>query len=165
MVKEKIEQINPFVINNRLQFRRVQSTSYVPNNNGVENAGYVHSGSVIKNTYLVDAHKKVNLFVPTVKLMDDLIFEKMSSGARTLFLYIMVHLQHNQDYIKLGYKTLTTTCKMSRATVTRCLRELIDLSIIVIKSQSVYWVNPMYLFNGSRLNYYGEIKPEVIEEV
>lgn len=156
------QQINPFTATSTLLARRVSNEQYYPN---APHASYNHSGKSIKNLYLVDFHKKTNLYVPSTQIMDELLFESLSTGALKIFMYVMVHIRNNQDYIQLPYNKLVTICKMSRATVTRCLKELRDLSILAVKGQSVYWVNPTYIFGGNRIKYFSDINPDIIEEI
>ena len=42
---------------------------------------------------------------------------------------------------------------------------MIDNALIARKSNSEYWVNPLFLFNGDRIKFYQEHCPECVEEI
>ena len=159
---KKLEGINPFVINNPIKCRRMTEERFISDTPTPE--GYVPAGMTLRNTYLVDVHRKTSLYNLGMETMTDLFFNKLSAKSKDLFLYIMIHLPHNQDYIRLPYTTLAEDCKMSRTTVMRAIQELRAAGIIQNKNQSVYWVNPNYLFSGSRYKFYKEVGDDYLIE-
>lgn len=160
---ENLREINPFVVNKgTLEYKRIKTQEISTSS---FNSAYQPEGSITSRHILVDAHRKTNLYCPSVKLMDDLIFKNLSVRSRDLLLYIMIHLTENQDFIKLPYKIIISRLKMSRNTVTKSIKELKLAGLIADKGQSVYWINPMYLFRGNRLKYYMDINPNIIREV
>lgn len=160
--KERV-QINPFVVNNPLKCKRISEENIIPEAPAPE--GYVPSGMTLRRTYLVDAHKKASLYNLGMEVMTDLFYNKLTAKSKDVLLYILIHLPHNQDYIRLPYTTLSKDCKMSRTTVMRALGELRDAGIIQNKNQSVYWVNPAYIFAGGRVKYFSSISEDLIEEL
>lgn len=162
MRKKTIER-NPFVSGaNTLKYYKKTSERVIAYDEG---ADYNHSGTIIKSHYLVEAHRKTTLYCSTTKTMDDIVFRDLSSKSRDLLWYIMIHITEDQDYIRLPYDTLIATLRMSRNSVMLAMKELKENNFIVAKSQSVYWVNPAYIFRGNRLKYYSKIDNDIIEVI
>lgn len=92
------------------------------------------------------------------------VFKQTSDTASKIFLYIAYNLDKDTDVISLdadqvmefvGIKSTTTYYKY--------IRELIDNAVITRRSNSEYWVNPLFLFNGNRIDYYKEHCPECLD--
>lgn len=165
MKKErKVVEINPFVANGgTLLYHKKVQEKIISYDGDID---YQHSGTIIKTHFLVEAHRKTSLYCPSASSMDEKIFKELSSKSRDLLLYIMVHITTDQDYIKLPYKTLIKNIGCSRNTIMLALKELKSAGFITDKSeQSVYWVNPMYIFRGNRLKYYSAIDKDIIQEI
>ena len=107
---------------------------------------------------------------PFLKLYNDKaffnVFKDISDTASKMFLYIAYNLPKSQDIISLvqedvmkfvGIKSVTTYYKY--------IQELIDYAIISRRSNSEYWVNPLFLFNGDRVAFYREHCPECLDEI
>lgn len=159
---QKIRERNPFVANSgSLKYHRRTSDRVVSYDGDID---YRHAGTRISTTYLVEAHRKTSVYCPTTKQMDALIFKMVTSKARDVLWYIVIHLTEDCDYIRLPYDTLIKTCGLSRNSVMLALRELRAAGLIAPKSQSVYWINPAFLFRGNRLRYYSKIDGDIISE-
>lgn len=157
-----IKERNPFVANSgSLKYHRKTSKKVVSYDGDVD---YKHSGTVISTSYLVEAHRKTSVYCPTTKQMDAMVFRMLTSKARDVLWYITIHLTEDCDYIRLPYETLMKTCKLSRNSIMLALKELKASGLIAPKAQSVYWINPAFLFRGNRLRYYSNIDESIIDE-
>lgn len=94
------------------------------------------------------------------------VFEDISDTASKIFLYVVYNLAPKQDIIELKAERVMLFAKIkSKVTYYKYVQELIDSALINRKSNSEYWVNPLFLFNGNRIDYYREHCPECIEEI
>ena len=104
---------------------------------------------------------------PFVKLYNDKsfvnIFGQISDTASKMFLYIAYNLPPNKDIIALNQESVMKFVGIkSVTTYYKYVQELMDNAVINRRSNSEYWVNPLFLFNGNRVDYYKEFCPECI---
>jgi hypothetical protein len=104
---------------------------------------------------LVETQNKISLYYDNHIDIDDILFNKLTSKARDLFLYISYHLPQNQDYINLKINDVRAKTGISRNAIVTALQSLKSANLIIPKNQSIYWVNPMYIFKGNRVSFYG----------
>jgi hypothetical protein len=103
----------------------------------------------------VDGSKFVKLYVNGVKAFRDLT----SAGARLFeILYLEVRKNIGQDVIWLSFNEVDQTMTpMGKATFMRGMRELIEKGFLAESiTQSKYFLNPDYLWNGDRLAFVKE---------
>ena len=81
----------------------------------------------------------------------------LSSRARDLCLWITYSLKPGKDYLYFNKARVLKELNISKNTYSAAIKDLIKDSVI---SQSpvkdVYWVNPLFFFNGSRAKLYPE---------
>jgi len=147
---------NPFLQSIRLKVFVTESKSYVIDNKDV---------SSIKATLSTQREFEKD---PFIKIYNDKlffnVFQRTSDTASKIFLYIVYTLQKDTDLVYLnaqevmnfvGIKSVTTYYKY--------IQELMDNAIITRRSNSEYWINPLFLFNGNRIEYYKEHCPECLD--
>lgn len=105
---------------------------------------------------------------PFTKLYNDRtflnVFKQTSDTASKIFLYIAYNLKKETDIIALNAETVMEFVGIkSVTTYYKYIQELIDNAIITRKSNAEYWVNPFFLFNGNRVEYYREHCPECLD--
>lgn len=142
-ILDDIESCLEFILNKK----QTQSENPFINNNKID---------VTFNKFgnLIEKQNKINLYYNNNSDMDNILFQKLSSRARDLFLYIVYHLPNNQDYLEIKIKKIVETTKMSRNSVVNALKCLKSENLVSLKKQSVYWVNPMFFFKGNRVSFY-----------
>lgn len=153
--------MNPFVQNIKLNVVKVDD-SYTLHTNS---RGKIRSDAPLKipNHYYVDKVDNTALFhTPDIS---DLIFNKLKSAGVYLLMYIQIHLKKNADTIRLVSNDVCEEMHISRGTLHNGLIQLTECGVIVKKNGKDYWINPMYLFNGSRINYFKELGEEYINIV
>lgn len=92
------------------------------------------------------------------------VFKQTSDTASKIFLYIAYNLKKDSDIISLNADTVMEFVGIkSTTTYYKYIQELIDNAVITRKSNSEYWVNPLFLFNGNRVDYYKEHCPECLD--
>ena len=65
----------------------------------------------------------------------------------------------SQDRVYLSFTTLDDSVKLSQATFTRGIRELIDKGFVApTDAVAWYWLNPDYMWNGDRLAFVREYR-------
>lgn len=130
----KIKTVNPLVTNNNLPIVS------------------------INGKYNVEAQSKAFICNDSRTGLKKLLFGDesiVSFRGKELLLYILLHLKPDIDYIDLATNILIEQLKWKdREKIILARKELQAIGIIVLKAESVYWINPYYLFCGNRLNYY-----------
>jgi len=162
MAKEKVVEINPFVVNNPIKVVQVNAEGTITKN---AKDGVLYEGSIIKSSYYIDSAEKVNIYKHSVGYMDEFLFSKLKSKGRDLYLHIIHRLPKNQDYMQLKISKVTSCTGMSRNSVVTAIKELKTAGIIASKAQSLYWINPEFMFNGNRITFYRNIQEELLETV
>lgn len=112
-------------------------------------------GAAIAVKRTVDRAQFVKLYAAGVAA----ILNLKASGKRVFALLYMEMTRAdniNADRISLGYNFVdaATRRSMSRTTYYRGLRECIEAQILApSKSANIYFINPAFLFNGSRITF------------
>lgn len=99
----------------------------------------------------VDNTKFVKLYLAGVKG-----FAELSNAGIKVFslLYDEMQKNINQDKVYLSFSSIDETFKISQATFTRGMRELIDKKFLApTNAIGWYWLNPDYVWNGDRLAF------------
>lgn len=148
-------ELNPFIVNNPIE------VIALPKKHAIKESDDLSSplDKLMDTHYLHDSQDKTSVFRQNKSVMYEIMFGRLTDKSRSLFLYIMYSLNKNEDYVTLSAKKIKEHIGMSKRTLIEALKELKRCSIIVNKSRSVYWVNPMYLFNGNRIEYYRSLNP------
>jgi hypothetical protein len=98
----------------------------------------------------VSSEKFVQLFISGVRQL-----EKLTTAGARVFTVLYQEVQNNigKDLVYMNYATIDQTLqKMSTATYDRGIRELVQKGFIApTPRQSMYWLNPNYIFNGDKL--------------
>lgn len=84
---------------------------------------------------------------------DKLIFNNLTGAGMQLYLYIILNLKWEKDYINLKYEDTSKALGISRVTLCKAIKQLESIDIICKKTRSEYWINPKFLFNGSVIKY------------
>lgn len=149
-------ELNPFIVNNPIE------VVALPKKHAIKESDDLSSPleKLLDTHYLHDSQDKTNVYRQNKSVMYEIMFNRLTDKSRSLFLYIIYSLNKNEDYVTLSAKKVTENIGMSKRTLIEALKELKRCSIIASKSRSVYWVNPMYLFNGNRIEYYRAINPD-----
>jgi hypothetical protein len=102
----------------------------------------------------VDNTKFVKLYLDGVKG-----FAELTNAGIKVFALLYEEMQKNinQDKIYLSFSNINENVKISQATFTRGMKELIDKKFLApTKAVSWYWLNPDYIWNGDRLAFVKE---------
>lgn len=84
---------------------------------------------------------------------NNVVFDKLTSAGLQLYLYILLNLKWEKDYINLKSIETCEILNISRVTLYKAIKQLESINVICKKSRSEYWINPKYLFNGSVVKY------------
>ena len=104
----------------------------------------------------VDAAKFVKLYVNGVRA-----FKELTNAGTRVFevLYLEVQKNIGQDRVYLSFTSLDESVKLSQATFTRGMRELIDKGFVApTDAIAWYWLNPDFMWNGDRLAFVREYR-------
>jgi len=82
------------------------------------------------------------------------ILSKLSGSAAKLLLWIQQSIHYGEDYIKFNSKSFIKETGMSSSTLVKAKQELIDMFIIAEMENKYYWINPIFMFKGSRVKKY-----------
>jgi hypothetical protein len=105
----------------------------------------------------VDAAKFVKLYINGVKA-----FKELTNAGTKVFelLYLEVQKNISKDRVYLSFSTIDNKeTKISQATFTRGMRELIDKGFVAPTiAVGWYWLNLDYMWNGDRLAFVQEYR-------
>lgn len=149
-------ELNPFIVNQPLE------AVALPKKVAVKESSDLSSpiDKLMDTHYLHDRQEKTNIYRYNKEAIFEVMYGRLTDKSRSLFMYMTYMLPKNTDYINLSAVKIRKDIGMSARTLTDAIKELRTVNIITFKSRSVYWVNPMYLFNGNRIEYYRAINPD-----
>jgi hypothetical protein len=82
---------------------------------------------------------------------------KLLPAAKALLIYIMFQVEQNQDFVIIDKKEFMNENKISINTYKVALNQMIEQRFIKeAEIKHVYFINPLYIFAGNRLNKYPE---------
>lgn len=114
-------------------------------------------GTMLPNTFEQERQNSTKLYLSTA--LTEISLKLSGNGLKMLF-YIITHLQPGTDYIKLHptYYMKRNSIK-SIKTYKTAVKELIKEKLIEKTGfEYVYFINPAYIFCGSRLHKFPENK-------
>jgi hypothetical protein len=81
----------------------------------------------------------------------------LPSRARDLYLWLIYEADPGKDYIWINKQRYMEECDVSLNTYKAAVSDLIK-SIVIVPSAvtQVYWINPLFFFNGNRLQKFKE---------
>lgn len=119
------------------------------------------SGKSSHIEYNVEAQRYVRVY--RVPFMDNILFKECTASGRDLYLYIQNHLKIDFDFINLKLSKVMKALNIkSTTTFYKAIHELSSVSIISRKSGAgEFWVNPHFIFNGNRVDYWEQNKGKI----
>jgi len=117
----------------------------------------VNDGSTMNLVSNIDfeADSKTNLYVDNKRKG---VLKGLSPKATKIFLFVMLNLERNQDYISFSAKQIEAFTGFSENTFYKYLDELFVQEILRRKHRDCYWINPRVLFKGDRLAYFKRVE-------
>lgn len=146
---------NPFMITSGTRAKKKSFTA--PNRDlsivNVQSGEIVEQVAGFTSFYEADEGQFLKLYVDGAKAHKDLT----SAGTKVFFL-LASEMQKNigKDRVDLSYSMAKLYgVEMSRPTYTRGLRELFEKEFIypIAGYTAKWWINPNYIFNGSRIEF------------
>lgn len=90
---------------------------------------------------------------------------KLLPAAKALLIYIMFQVEQNQDFVIIDKKEFMNENKISLNTYKHALNQMIEQRFIKESEiKNVYFINPLYIFAGNRLNKYSTHTKKYIPE-
>lgn len=93
------------------------------------------------------------------------LISNLSAQGCRMFLYVQMTIEQDQDWVKLPAEEVGKRLNLSLLTVRLGIKDLIDNGILCKRGKSDYWINPIVLFSGNRLQYFETIAPDKIKRV
>lgn len=152
--------MNPFIKIHKLALIKIYETSKMVNTNDISE-GIILNYQQVTSSYCAEQQSKTSVY--NIPYIENVLFKELSSKGRDLLLYVIYNIPENTDYINLKIDKVCNKINMSKPTCLKAIQELLDVALLSKKSQSEYWINPLYLFKGNRIKYYQETCPECIE--
>jgi hypothetical protein len=151
-------KINPFVENAmiRIASNKVTKRQFINGNKGVENlivnyaTGEIEGSSTFMKVIQVDEEKFAKLYIAELGAIWDL-----NKSAIRVLSYILTQLKPNSDSVFIDREECKEYCKYSSPNaVYDGLTGLIEAGIIARSTKNyLYFINPLVLFNGSRVSF------------
>ena len=157
---------NPFIKSSKIKILNIKQEDVFIKHNPFDSDVKLTS-SVRKEVtqFTVDPTPKSNLYQQTEGYSTANIIFELSPGACQLFMYIALILPKGEDWIYFKVKDYCAKANLSNVSVYKYLDELANNLLIAKKQNGQIWINPNYLFNGDRLEYFKENCPECIEQI
>lgn len=150
-----------FVAVEQITYESSFTETYIP----TEGVLYSKYESTTKN--IKEQQERISVYVDD--LLKSKLFTKFNVISRSLILYIIYNLKHKKDYIKLSPRQIQKIMSISSDLYNKAIQELIKEKVIYPKSITVkaeeYWINPHYMYNGSRLIYFLKYYPNQVVKV
>lgn len=115
---------------------------------------YTNDGFYLPLTYKVEQAKKISIYINPNNAE---IIINLNHSALQLFMYIAFSIKPGQDVITINRKRFIKQTNSSKSSYLRGTKELTDKQLIKPTNtgiQDEFYINPAYLFNGSRLKKY-----------
>jgi hypothetical protein len=111
---------------------------------------------------------KINVFLDK-KLLSNLSSKRFSKSTLSVFLLVLFKLKRNEDIIILNTNEICEETRYEKSSVNAALNELIDLKVIErIKGRGYknkYFINPLLIFNGQRIDFIRQKNPKFLKSV
>jgi len=130
--------------------------------------------TVVEDVYYNDIEEESYKIIPVevdeftkvyqVKKFNDILKFLTPQGCRIL-LYLQGVLPHDQDYVEIQRSKVGKVLDVHPNTVSLGIQSLLDQNIICKRGKTDYWINPLVLFNGNRLQYFKKNAPTKINYV
>lgn len=147
-VKPKINEeelgISPFLYTLEIEVLfRSKSNKFIQDKEGLK----------LNENYLQEAKPYTKVFIGSE---ERLMMSRLSNNAKSLFLWIMYEVKAGEDYLWINKKRYMEENDIkSYNTYIAAYKELIRYCIISqTRLKDVYWISPIFLFNGSRIKKY-----------
>lgn len=139
------EQLCNDIDENLLSFPKKDS---INGNVSIKNDGKIFSGTA---TYVIKDRKEfIKLYRDGIRVMLGL-----SYTAQRVLAYIMDVMKPNSEYVEIITSTCMSVCGFKTPKSVRDgILELLDKNVIVRNPYTMrYWVNPLLMFNGDRIEF------------
>jgi len=155
--------MNPFLSQQRLKVLEIKQKKHFKSTQHFEKeVSSMDNILTFNNSYFIEQDKKVNLY--KVGFVRN-VMTNLSPSTMKLFLYIVYTLKENCDFISLPLNKTLKNINISKPTYYKCIAELMEIELLCKKKREEYWVNPVYLFNGNKINFFKENCPDCIDIV
>ncbi|WP_106138198.1 hypothetical protein [Spirosoma oryzae] len=152
--------MNPFIYSYRLPVIRVIQSSTIKT---VFEEDVTLDYEELRKGYYSDQRLSCKLYYD--KTTEDLVFGVLSPSSRDLLLHITYTLKKNQDIVKLRAVDVCKAVRFSRPTFYASIEQLIKNGFLARRCMNEYWINPHYLFNGNRIEYFKKHNPAALQIV
>lgn len=146
---------NPFVESPDFEIRTksVSSENEFVNIKDVSDGVILTTPTKIKSKFIVEVESYCKVYNRKSLYLH---IAMLSPTAKSLFLHIQYNLQYGKDFIHLNPKKVMKEAEIgSINTFKKCVQELVTSLIITpTLCTDVFWINPTFFFNGSRINKY-----------
>lgn len=146
---------NPFVERPdfEIKTKNISSENEFINLKDISDGVIVGSSTKIKSKFVVEAEGYCKVYNRKGLYLH---IAQLSPTSKALYLHIQYNLQYNKDYIHLDPNKVMNEAEIgSLNTYKKCLKELVtNLIITPTLCNNVFWINPVFFFNGSRINKY-----------
>ena len=111
-------------------------------------------GVMVNSEFEIDRREKVQMYYTAG--LRELVYN-LSAPAKSMLLYIMLHLSPNVDYININRAHFMKVHNITSInTVKKAIKELERYCFIYESTDFdyIYWINPAYFFNGNPVRKY-----------
>jgi hypothetical protein len=149
--------INPLIQDLVVERRKIKiKNNYVELDSCVREEGEIvdiKRTSIQETTFYVeqDAYTKVY-----TKSALRLYIMQLSNAAKELYLWLVYELDKNEDHVWINIERFMEECSISSMTTYRTTVKELQKNVIIYPTiiKDIYWINPLFFFNGNRIDKY-----------
>jgi hypothetical protein len=113
---------------------------------------YIKEGGTILSTKIIDKSTRCSVYTDSLFSW----FPKIPTAAKDMVLWIAAHLPFEQTYLEMEMEKYCKEMEIAQSTFYACRVAILNHLIIPRTSRkNTYWVNPEYLYKGSRIKNFG----------
>ena len=157
--------INPFIKlqDFKLKLLKIKETKYKIETSQRDSIILDGEYEAITKVFFAEQQPKTSVY--NIPYIENVLFKELSSSSRDLLSYIIYNIRTDEDSINLKYDKVCKEMCISKPTLSKAIKELVANSFILERRQSVYWINPFFLFKGNRVTYYQTHCPDSVDIV
>lgn len=154
--------INPFLVS-KTGIKTANFQEYV-----IQNQFKLINGKEIP-VRIVNIDKSVISSHINPEILDKLASGKYSKNTLTIFFVLIKKLQTNSDTVILNTNEICELTQYKKSSIKKAIQDLIELEIVSkIRGRNntyKYYINPLLIFKGNRIDFIIQINPTLVKSV
>ena len=99
------------------------------------------------------------------EILDKLTSGNYSKNILTIFLVLIKKLQANSDTVILNTNEICELTQYKKSSINKAIQDLIELEIVSKINGSKYYINPLLIFMGNRIDFISQINSNLVKSL